>query len=374
MNDSHEEINCASRERCVVKELPRSTAHMCPGCGISIHALCGHLNKDASIQYKTTCFLCYEKYGMALRDPAEAQANSTTEEEVPPITMTANNGKKSAEEKESREELLLAGEGRVLDVPPSVQYSKHQRLIDREAKEVIKMTNKAKANELMKLVNIKGNTRAKSTINRHQKEHELFILYLYKHDNNLLEEQLLDAIQNETRLIEDTTLHFKRARTVIKAFLEQDISSTSMKPIRFHLLTAAAFAKYLGSLTHHVTGCLLSQKMYKNKKTSLFRLFKIYKHKWTEEFDEELQDLIAGIKRIASKAKQQGLGSLEEGKRELSFDLYKKINLWLIEDGSSSAVFARAFLCLTWNLMCRVDSTEAVCVKHLVWSQDSVGI
>ena len=243
---------------------------------------------------------------MALRDPAEAQSNSTIEEEVPPITMTANNRKKSAEEKESREELLLAGEGRVLDVPLSVLYSKHQRLIDREAKEVIKMTNKVKANELMKLVNIKGNTRAKSTINRHQKEHELFILYLYKHDNNLLEEQLLDAIQNETRLIEDTTLHFKRARTVIKAFLEQDISSASMKPIRFHLLTAATFAKYLGSLTHHVTGCLLSQKMYKNKKTSLFRLFKIYKHKWTEEFDEELQDLIAGIKRIASKLNNKG--------------------------------------------------------------------
>ena len=161
---------------------------------------------------------------------------------------------------------------------------------------------------------------------------------------------------------------------MIKAFLKQDISSTSMKPIRFHLLTAAAFAKYLGSQTHHVTGCLLSQKMYNNKKTSLFRLFKIYKHKWTEEFDEELQGIIDGIKIIASKAKQQGLGSLEEGKQELSFDLYKKINLWLIEDGSSSAVFARAFLCLTWNLMCRVDSTEAVCVKHLVWSQDSAGI
>jgi flagellar motor component MotA len=64
--------------------------------------------------------------------------------------------------------------------------------------------------------------------------------------------------------------------------------------------------------------------MYINKNPSLFKLFRIYKHKWTEEFDNELQDLIAGIKRIASKAKQEGLGSLEEGKQELSFDLYKK--------------------------------------------------
>ena len=116
-----------------------------------------------------------------------------------------------------------------------------------------------------------------------------------------MEEHLLNAIQNEAEMIEDITLHLKRRRAVIKAFLEQGSSSTLINPIKFHLLTAAAFAKYLGSLTHHVAGCLLSQKMYKNKKTSLFRLSRIYKHKWTEDFDNELQDLIAGIKRIASK-------------------------------------------------------------------------
>jgi hypothetical protein len=175
-------------------------------------------------------------------------------------------------------------------------------------------------------------------------------------------------------LIEDITIHLKRTRAVIKAFLEQGSSSTLMNPIKLHLLTATAFAKYLGSLTHHGTGCRLSQKMYINKNPSLFKLFRIYKHKWTEKFDNELQDFIAGIKRIASKAKKEGLGSLEEGKQELSYDLYKKINLCFIEDGLSSSVFAWAFLCLTWNLMCHVDSTEGVCIKHLVWSQDSVGI
>ena len=81
---------------------------MCPGCGISIHALCGHLNKDASIQYKTTCFLCYEKYDMAPRDPAEAQEISATEEEVPPITMTANNGKKVSRQ-EGKQRSIIAG-------------------------------------------------------------------------------------------------------------------------------------------------------------------------------------------------------------------------------------------------------------------------
>ena len=178
------------------------------------------------------------------------------------------------------------------------------------------MAKKPKPNLLMKLVNIKGNAQAKSTINQHIKEHGLFILFLYKHENSLLEEHLFHAIRNETEFVEDITPHLKRIRTVIKAFLEQGSSSTLMNPIKFHLRTATAFAKYLGSLTHHVTECLLSQKMYKNKETSLSKFFRIYKHKWTEEFDNELQELLAGIKRIANKVKQEGLGSLEEGKEE----------------------------------------------------------
>ena len=51
----------------MVKELPRSTAHNCPGGGYSIQALCG-------LQFKTTCFHCYEKFGRALMDPDDATA------------------------------------------------------------------------------------------------------------------------------------------------------------------------------------------------------------------------------------------------------------------------------------------------------------
>ena len=158
-----------------------------------------------------------------------------------------------------------------------------------------------------------------------------------------MEEHLLNAIRNETEFIEDITLHLKRTMAVTKAFLGQGSSSTLINPSNFHLLTATSFAKYLGSLTHHVTGYLLSQKMYKNNKTSLFRLFRIYKQKWTEEFDNELQDFIAGIKRITSNAKQKGLGSLEEGKQEFSYDLYKK-NLCFTDDDNPSSIKQIFFL------------------------------
>jgi hypothetical protein len=68
------------------------------------------------------------------------------------------------------------------------------------------------------------------------------------------------------------------------------------------------------------------------------------------------------------------MGSVEEGKRELTIDLYRKITIWLIEDVSPSAVLACAFLCLPFNLIFRVDSTDGVCIKHLGWSQDALGL
>ena len=71
-----------------------------------------------------------------------------------------------------------------------------------------------------------------------------------------------------------------------------------MHPIKFEDLKPTDFAKYLGTLSNPLTGCLLSQKMYKNKKTSLHNLFKKYNTmKATDDlFDDELKDLIAGVK------------------------------------------------------------------------------
>ncbi len=96
--------------------------------------------------------------------------------------------------------------------------------------------------------------------------------------------------------IDDIPIHMKKARSVIRSFLEREVS-TGLHPIEFEDLNPKDFAKYLGTLSNPVLGCLLSQKMYKNKKTSLYNLFKKYKMKATDNlFDDELKDLIASVK------------------------------------------------------------------------------
>ena len=112
----------------MAKDLPQSTAHNCPGCGLSIHALCGHLHDDASIYYKTTCFFCYEKYGGALKNPVNNEAMSSPKETVR-ITTTTMITKNISTEEENQEAMLEDG---TTIKPPHVQCPQQLTVAERE--------------------------------------------------------------------------------------------------------------------------------------------------------------------------------------------------------------------------------------------------
>ena len=79
-----------------------------------------------------------------------------------------------------------------------------------------------------------------------------------------------------------------------------------------------------------------------------------------------------GLKNVIAECVQQGKGTVEEGKRELSFELYKKLMEW--GTTGKEAFFFRSYLGNTWNFMCRSKNTERLCHKHFVWNQDSAGV
>jgi hypothetical protein len=58
---------------------------------------------------------------------------------------------------------------------------------------------------------------------------------------------------------------------------------------------------------------------------SLTHLFNLYKKKKSEEFKENLSEIMTGLKNVVTECVQQGEGTVEEGKREVSFELYKKL-------------------------------------------------
>ncbi len=115
-------------------------------------------------------------------------------------------------------------------------------------------------------------------------------------------------------------------------------------------------------------------KAYKNCRSHLAMFFKDHGFRWQDEFAEQVSDLLKGITRVVAKEIQQGHGNIEEGKREMSFEMYKLVNKWLIEMGGKDAIFARAYLLCTWNLICRTENTSLICHKHFLWRSDAVGI
>lgn len=58
----------------------------------------------------------------------------------------------------------------------------------------------------------------------------------------------------------------------------------------------------------------------------------------------------------------------------MPWGLYQQLNKWFLESGKPDGIFGAAYAKMTVNLACRGDNTKTVCVKHLIWKDDSAGI
>jgi hypothetical protein len=64
-----EMMKCAAMELFLFKTLSYTSTHLCPVWNLNEHAMCGEICEEASIQFHTTCFKCFAKYGVAFKDP-----------------------------------------------------------------------------------------------------------------------------------------------------------------------------------------------------------------------------------------------------------------------------------------------------------------
>ena len=60
-------LMCASGgSRCILHAAADSTKHKCPACHKAVHAICGEVDEDACLLYKTTCWPCFDDTGRTL--------------------------------------------------------------------------------------------------------------------------------------------------------------------------------------------------------------------------------------------------------------------------------------------------------------------
>jgi hypothetical protein len=130
---------------------------------------------------------------------------------------------------------------------------------------------------------------------------------------------------------------------VAKSFVH--LTSRTFHPIDLSELTVQDFVTFLLSLRPE--DAFLSKSSYGTYRSGLFNQFRESGKVITDEFERDLEQSFAGLKRESQRFKAKNGGKLGEGKNPLPFPLYRKLCEWMIEDGSKEAIFSGSFLTLT---------------------------
>ncbi|KAH9103827.1 hypothetical protein AeMF1_019931, partial [Aphanomyces euteiches] len=134
---------------------------------------------------------------------------------------------------------------------------------------------------------------------------------------------------------------------------------------RFKYEDFLAFIEWTIQNTNNKPGTLCGYR------SALRDWYKQKKAPYPVEFDDDMKEIFQGIRRVHAESKQTG-DMRDVGKKPLGFSTYSmacKNSLVLLDGG-----FAHLFLTLTWNLMCRSNSTQSVRIEHLSFEEDAIGV
>ena len=80
---------------------------------------------------------------------------------------------------------------------------------------------------------------------------------------------------------------------------------------------------------------------------------------------KDLSQFMSGLKRTVASPSAASRRSLDEGKKGMSFEVYKAMCEILFESDDDYYLFAHAFLTMEWNLLARSDNCFTIHVKHI---------
>jgi len=133
----------------------------------------------------------------------------------------------------------------------------------------------------------------------------LFIMYVYKFDRSLLHNSWSSTLDSFTTKKDDE----KKKATVLKKTIKKllGIGKEEAPPLKFEEYRPVDFIKYLLSLRGNEDK-RLSVASYVMKRSSLFRLFRLYGFQQSQEFENNMNVYYKGFKRKVVEEVQNGGG------------------------------------------------------------------
>ena len=179
----------------------------------------------------------------------------------------------------------------------------------------------------------------------------------------------------ESLALSTADLRVRAKNKAIRETISQLMRQAHQQPI-LHLdrLTPMGYMHYIASLRHKTTHGYLSKSSYGTKRSALRHLFRLQNQLgFPANFSIELGNLYRGLHRKIAKAGRHQQATT--GKEPMTPELLRLVSRWFLEWNTADGVFARAYLLLTWSLMCRVNSTAVLKLANFQWIDfDCMGI
>ena len=193
------------------------------------------------------------------------------------------------------------------------------------------------------------------------------ILWLYEKED-LREELLKDFMVERLNAAEEKGR--KEMRASCKAALNAMNKSDDNCPIVLEKMTFNLFSDYMSTKKSKKSGGYLSATSYGGIRSALTHLYRRSGKTMEEDFRKDISQFMSAMKRVLAANKRETGATLEEGKRAMSFDVYKRFCEVLHLGEGNDFLFAHAFLTMEWNLMARSDNCVNMHVQHVQWRSD----
>ena len=193
------------------------------------------------------------------------------------------------------------------------------------------------------------------------------ILWINEQDD-WREERLKDWMMERLNRVEEKGR--KEMRASCKEALKAINKSEDNCPIVLEKMAFNIFAHYMSTKKSKKSGGHLSATGYGGIRSALTHLYRMSGKEMEAGFKKDLSQFMSGMKRhVAAKKRESGV-SLDEGKRAMSFEVYRKMCEELYSGEGDDYLFAHAFLTMEWNLMARSDNCVNMYLQHIQWKSD----
>jgi len=140
-----------------------------------------------------------------------------------------------------------------------------------------------------------------------------------------------------------------------------------IEPIKFQEMTAQDLIIFVMDVRSKAPNQSISYSTANNFRTAFFNLFRQCGHIMSKPLETEIANHYRGLKRAITRDTTEGRRTAKVGKDPLPFDVYRFIGKTSLSLKGREYVFARTFMIMTWNLMCRASNTVHIKFGHMEW-------